>query len=57
MQNIGTFNNLEEKKKKAKSFKADWKLQPRETYSTSLFVHGCKHLDFLYDLRRGAVAM
>lgn len=55
MQNI-TSNNLEEEKKR-KSSKAEWKLQPRETYSTSVFVHGCKHLDLVYDLRREAAAM
>lgn len=30
---------------------------PPKTYSTSVFVHGCKHLDLLYDLRREAAAM
>lgn len=31
-------------------------MQPRETYSTSVFVHGCKQLDLVYDLRREAAA-
>lgn len=56
MQNIVTSYNLEEEKK-SKSSKSEWKLQPRETYSTSVFVHGCKHLDLVYDLGREAAAM
>lgn len=49
--------SIEREKKKRKSSKAEWKLQPRETYSTSVFVHGCKHLDLVYDLGREAAAM
>lgn len=51
------FQQSEGAKKKKESSKAEWKLQPRETYSTSVFVHGCKHLDLVYDLGREAATM
>lgn len=53
MQNMVPSNNLEEKKKR-KSSKVELKLQPCETYSSPVFVHGCKHLDLVYDLGRDA---
>lgn len=39
---------------KTKSFKVESNLQPYETYSSPVFVHGCKHLDLVYDLGRAA---
>lgn len=52
MQNIVTPHNLEGGE--TKSFKVESNLQPYETYSSPVFVHGCKHLDLVYDLGREA---